>query len=118
MKSVRSRGLVPCAHLPPEGEGKVVTVTKPSLPPLEEYVALLREIWDRKSLTNSGHYHAELESALAKYLGVPYVSLFCNGTIALQVGLRALRITGEVITTPYSFVATTHAIWWNHCTPV
>jgi dTDP-4-amino-4,6-dideoxygalactose transaminase len=95
-----------------------VTVTKPSLPPLEEYVDLLREIWDRRWLTNKGHFHDELEKALADYLGVPYVSLFCNGMIALQVGLQALKITGEVITTPYSFVATTHALWWNHCTPV
>jgi dTDP-4-amino-4,6-dideoxygalactose transaminase len=95
-----------------------ITVTKPSLPPLEEYVELLREIWDRKWLTNKGHFHDELEKALAEHLGVPYVSLFCNGMIALQVGLQALKITGEVITTPYSFVATTHALWWNHCTPV
>jgi dTDP-4-amino-4,6-dideoxygalactose transaminase len=85
---------------------------------LEEYVELLGNIWDRQWLTNQGHYHDELEEALAKYLGVPHVSLFCNGMIALQVGLQALRITGEVITTPYSFVATTHALWWNHCTPV
>lgn len=95
-----------------------ITVTKPSLPPLDEYVELLRDIWDRRWLTNKGHYHDVFESALAEYLGVPYVSLFCNGMMALQVGLQALRITGEVITTPYSFVATTHAIYWNHCTPV
>jgi dTDP-4-amino-4,6-dideoxygalactose transaminase len=97
---------------------KTITVTKPSLPPLEEYVELLHDIWDREWLTNKGHYHDELEASLADYLGVPYVSLFCNGMIALQVGLQALKITGEVITTPYSFVATTHALWWNHCTPV
>jgi len=97
---------------------KTITVTKPSLPPLDEYVELLRDIWDREWLTNKGRYHDELESSLAKYLDVPYVSLFCNGMIALQVGLQALKITGEVITTPYSFVATTHALWWNHCTPV
>ncbi len=95
-----------------------ITVTKPSLPPLEEYVELLRDIWDRRWLTNKGHYHDAFEAALAEHLGVPYVSLFCNGMMALQVGLQALRITGEVITTPYSFVATTHAIYWNHCTPV
>ncbi|HOW72115.1 MAG TPA: DegT/DnrJ/EryC1/StrS family aminotransferase [Phycisphaerae bacterium] len=96
----------------------MVTVTKPSLPPLDEYVELLADIWDRQWLTNRGHYHEELEKSLAVYLGVPYVSLFCNGMIALQVGLQALKITGEVITTPFSFVATTHALYWNHCTPV
>ena len=95
-----------------------IFVTKPSLPPLEEYVELLKDIWERQWLTNQGHYHEEFEAALAKYLGVPYVSLFCNGMIALQVGLQALRITGEVITTPFSFPATTHALYWNHCTPV
>jgi dTDP-4-amino-4,6-dideoxygalactose transaminase len=95
-----------------------VYVTQPSLPPLEEYVELLREIWDRKWLTNRGHCHKQFEKELAAYLGVEYVSLFCNGMIALQVGLQALRLTGEVITTPYSFPATTHALWWNHCSPV
>lgn len=95
-----------------------ITVTKPSLPPLEEYVELLKDIWERQWLTNNGHYHDEFENALARYLGVPQVSLFCNGMIALQVGLQALRITGEVITTPFSFPATTHALYWNHCTPV
>jgi len=105
------------AHRPPGTPGSI-TVTKPSLPPLDEYVELLRDIWERRWLTNKGYYHDAFEAALAEYLGVPYVSLFCNGTVALQVGLQALRITGEVITTPYSFVATTHAIYWNHCTPV
>jgi dTDP-4-amino-4,6-dideoxygalactose transaminase len=95
-----------------------ITVTKPSLPPLEEYVELLKDIWDRQWLTNNGHYHEVLEKELARYLGVCHVSLFCNGTIALQVGLQALRITGDVITTPFSFPATTHALYWNHCTPV
>ena len=95
-----------------------VYVTKPSLPPLEEYVELLQDIWERRWLTNQGHYHEEFEAALSEHLGVGNVSLFCNGTIALQVGLQALRITGEVITTPYSFPATTHALYWNHCTPV
>ena len=95
-----------------------VYVTKPSLPPLDEYVELLKDIWERQWLTNQGHYHEELEKALAAYLCVPYISLFCNGMIALQVGLQALRITGEVITTPFSFPATTHALYWNHCTPV
>ena len=95
-----------------------ITVTKPSLPPLDEYVECLRDIWERQWLTNNGYYHERLERELAEYLGVPYVSLFCNGMVALEVGLQALRITGEVITTPFSFVATTHAIYWNHCTPV
>lgn len=95
-----------------------IYVTQPSLPPLDEYVELLRDIWGRKWLTNKGHYHEVFEQQLADYLGVKYVSLFCNGMIALQVGLQALKITGEVITTPYSFPATTHALWWNHCTPV
>lgn len=95
-----------------------IPVTQPSLPPLDEYVELLKDIWERKWLTNNGHYHQMLERALADYLGVKYVSLFCNGTIALQVGLQALEISGEVITTPFSFPATTHALWWNHCTPV
>jgi dTDP-4-amino-4,6-dideoxygalactose transaminase len=81
-------------------------------------VELLKDIWERKWLTNKGHYHDEFEAALAQYLGVPHLSLFCNGMIALQVGLQALRITGEVITTPFSFPATTHALYWNHCTPV
>lgn len=93
-------------------------VTQPSLPPLEEFTELLADIWDRKWLTNNGHYHREFESALAEHLGVKHVSLFCNGTIALQVGLQALDIAGEVITTPFSFPATTHALQWNGCTPV
>ncbi|WP_133152493.1 aminotransferase class I/II-fold pyridoxal phosphate-dependent enzyme, partial [Vibrio sp. 10N.261.52.A1] len=95
-----------------------ITVTEPSLPPLDKFIPLLEDIWDRKWLTNNGHYHQELEQALAKHLGVKYVSLFCNGTVALQVGLKALDIKGEVITTPFTFVATTHAIKWNECTPV
>ena len=95
-----------------------IYVTQPSLPPLDEYVELLRDIWDRKWLTNKGYYHDLFEQLLADHLGVKYVSLFCNGMVALQVGLQALKITGEVITTPYSFPATTHALWWNHCTPV
>lgn len=95
-----------------------IFVTRPSLPSLDEYVDLLREIWDRQWLTNGGHFHEELEHTLASYLGVPFVSLFCNGTVALQVGLEALRITGEVITTPYSFPATAHVLHWCRCTPV
>ncbi len=97
---------------------KPVTVTRPFLPPLEEFVEELRGIWERGWLTNHGPCHDEFENALAEYLGVQHLSLTCNGMIALQVGLHALRITGEVITTPYSFPATTHALHWNNCTPV
>ncbi len=96
----------------------MVTVTSPLLPPLEEFHKLLEDIWQRKWLTNNGHYHKELEKALAEYLGVPYISLFTNGTLPLITALQALHITGEVITTPYSFVATTHSIWWNGLKPV
>ena len=79
---------------------------------------LLKEIWDSKWITNNGSFHQQLEEALADYLKVPYVSLFTNGTLPLITALLALRITGEVITTPYSFVATTHALWWNGIKPV
>ena len=99
-------------------EEKLITVTSPLLPSLEEFVPMLRDIWDRKWLTNNGHYHRELERALCEYLKVPYVSLFTNGTLPLMCALQALRVTGEVITTPYSFVATTHALWWNGIKPV
>lgn len=95
-----------------------ITVTSPLLPPLEEFQKLLADIWQRKWITNNGHYHQELEKALAEYLGVPYISLFTNGTLPLITALQTLRITGEVITTPYSFVATTHSIWWNGIKPV
>lgn len=97
---------------------KTVTVTSPLLPPLEEFIPYLEDIWDRKWLTNNGYYHKELEAALCKYLKVPYISLFTNGTLPLMCALQALRITGEVITTPYSFVATTHSLWWNGIKPV
>lgn len=95
-----------------------ITVTSPLLPPLEEFIPYLEDIWRRKWLTNNGHYHKELEKALAEYLGIEYISLFTNGTLPLMVALQALRITGEVITTPYSFVATTHSLWWNGIKPV
>lgn len=96
-----------------------ITVTSPLLPDLNEYNQLLQDIWSRKWITNMGHYHEELESALAKYLGVEYISLFTNGTLPLITALQALGIReGEVITTPYSFVATTHSIWWNGLKPV
>lgn len=96
----------------------IITVTSPQLPPLDEFISYLKDIWDRKWITNNGHYHKELEKALCEYLDVPFVSLFTNGTLPLITALQALRITGEVITTPYSFVATTHALWWNGIKPV
>ena len=97
---------------------KKITVTSPLLPNLDEFNKLLEEIWDSKWVTNMGQFHNKLEKALAEYLHVPYVCLFTNGTLPLMTALQALRITGEVITTPYSFVATTHSIWWNGCKPV
>lgn len=97
---------------------KKITVTSPLLPPLEEFIPYLEDIWEKKWLTNNGHYHKELEKALAEYLGVEFISLFTNGTIPIMVALQSLRITGEVITTPYSFVATTHSLWWNNIKPV
>lgn len=96
----------------------LITVTSPLLPNLDDFYEDLKKIWDSKWITNNGSYHKQLEAALAEYLGVPYVSLFTNGTLPLLTALQALRITGEVITTPYSFVATTHSIWWNGCKPV
>ena len=99
-------------------EKKVITVTSPLLPDLDEFNELLKDIWNRKWITNNGHYHQELEKALCEYLKVPYISLFTNGTLPLITALQALRITGEVITTPYSFVATTHSLWWNGIKPV
>ena len=95
-----------------------ITVTSPLLPNLDEFHELLKQIWDSKWITNMGQFHKQLEEALAEYLHVPYVCLFTNGTLPLMTALQALRITGEVITTPYSFVATTHSIWWNGCKPV
>lgn len=99
-------------------ENKVITVTSPLLPSLDEFIPYLQDIWHRKWLTNNGYYHQELEKALCEYLKVPYVSLFTNGTLPLMCALQTLRITGEVITTPYSFVATTHSLWWNGIKPV
>ena len=99
-------------------EEKLITVTSPLLPDLNDFKTILEDIWKRKWLTNNGHYHEELEKALADYLGVKYISLFTNGTLPLITALQAMRITGEVITTPYSFVATTHSIWWNGLKPV
>ena len=86
-----------------------IYVTQPHLPPLEEFIPYLQEIWDSKVLTNGGPFHQQLEQALCDYLSVKHLALFTNGTIALVTALQALRITGEVITTPYSFVATAHS---------
>ena len=97
---------------------KIITVTSPLLPSLDEFVGYLEEIWKSKWITNNGQFHRQLEAALADYLGVKYVSLFTNGTLPLITALQALGIKGEVITTPYSFVATTHALWWNGIKPV
>ncbi|WP_116186949.1 DegT/DnrJ/EryC1/StrS aminotransferase family protein [Pectobacterium aquaticum] len=97
---------------------KPVYVTSPLLPPLDEFIPYLEEIWGNKWLTNNGPFHQKLEHSLAEYLGVQHLSLFSNGTLALLTALQALRITGEVITTPYSFVATSHALLWNGLKPV
>ena len=97
---------------------KPIYVTQPHLPPLEEFIPYLEQIWDNKILTNNGPFHKQLEQALCDYLGVEHLALFTNGTIALVTALQALRISGEVITTPYSFVATAHSLLWNNIKPV
>jgi dTDP-4-amino-4,6-dideoxygalactose transaminase len=97
---------------------KKIMVTQPYLPPLSEVNKFMEEIWESKWLTNYGKFHKDFEKALAEFLGVPYVALFANGTLALVTALQVLRVTGEVITTPFSFVATTHALWWNNIKPV
>lgn len=97
---------------------KQITVTTPLLPDLDEFSKMLKEVWESKWITNNGHFHQRLEEALCEYLKVPYISLFTNGTLPLLTALQALRISGEVITTPYSFVATTHSLWWNGIKPV
>ena len=97
---------------------KPIYVTSPLLPSLEDFTFLLKEIWESKMLTNNGNFHQKLEEELAKYLKVPYLSLFTNGTLPLITALQAMSITGEVITTPFSFVATTHSLWWNGIKPV
>ena len=99
-------------------EEKLITVTSPLMPSLDELNVYLQDIWSRKWITNNGYYHKELEKALCEYLNVPFISLFTNGTLPLITALQAMRITGEVITTPFSFVATTHALWWNGIKPV
>lgn len=95
-----------------------IYVTQPALPELADFIPYLEQIWDNKILTNGGPFHQQLEQALCDYLGVKYISLFTNGTLALVTALQALRITGEVITTPYSFVATSHSLLWNGIKPV
>ncbi len=95
-----------------------ITVTSPLMPDLDEFNLLLKDIWARKWITNNGNYHKELEHALSEYLKVGHLSLFTNGTLPLITALQALEIEGEVITTPYSFVATTHSLWWNKLSPV
>lgn len=95
-----------------------ITVTSPLLPDLNEFNEMLKQLWKSKWITNNGEFHHQLEKELAEYLSVPYISLFTNGTLPLITALQALRITGEVITTPYSFVATTHSLWWNGIKPV
>lgn len=97
---------------------KPITVTSPLLPDLDEFIPYLKQIWDSKWITNMGQFHQQLEEALCDYLGVKYISIFTNGTLPLITALQALEIKGEVITTPYSFVATTHSLWWNGIKPV
>ncbi len=97
---------------------QVIPVTKPELPPLEEFTSYLNKIWDNKILSNNGPFHQELEKNLSAYLGVEHISLFSNGTLALITALQVLDLTGEIITTPFSFVASSHALIWNNCTPV
>ena len=99
-------------------KNKDIFVTQPLLPPLEEFIPYMKKIWDNKILTNGGPFHQQLEKALCEYLGVEHIALFTNGTIALVTALQSLRITGEVITTPYSFVATAHSLLWNGIKPV
>jgi dTDP-4-amino-4,6-dideoxygalactose transaminase len=99
-------------------KAKPIHVTSPLLPPLEEFVPYLERIWESRILTNGGSMHQALEKALCAYLGVKHIALFANGTLALVTALQALRITGEVITTPYSFVATAHSLLWNGIKPV
>lgn len=93
-------------------------VTQPDLPALDEYTALLKQIWDSKILTNNGPFHQQFENNLKSHLGVEHLSVYSNGTIALLAALKVLNLTGEIITTPFSFVATSHAIFWNNLTPV
>jgi dTDP-4-amino-4,6-dideoxygalactose transaminase len=95
-----------------------IFVTQPALPPLDKFIDSLKKIWETKILTNNGPFHKEFEATLSEYLGIKHISVFSNGTLALITALQALKITGEVITTPFSFVATTHSLWWNNIKPV
>ena len=97
---------------------KPIYVTQPHMPPLQEFIPYLEKIWETKILTNGGPFHAQLESDLRDYLGVPHLALFSNGTLALMAALQALSVVGEVITTPYSFVATTHSLVWHGNRPI
>src|SRR5436853_6274115 len=97
---------------------KPITVTQPTLPPLGEFIPYLEQIWSSKWLTNGGPFHQQLEAALVEHLEIEHLALVTNGTIGLMIALQALHITGEVITTPYSFVATAHSLVWNNLTPV
>ncbi|PXX27123.1 MULTISPECIES: DegT/DnrJ/EryC1/StrS aminotransferase family protein [Burkholderia] len=110
------------ASLPPESVAALrqdrIYVTQPHLPPLEQFLPYLQQIWNSRVLTNGGPFHQQFERAICDYLDVPHLSLFANGTLALVTALQALRITGEVITTPYSFVATAHSLLWNGIKPV
>jgi len=102
----------------PQAPETRIFVTQPDLPPLAEFIPYLEQIWESKFLTNGGQFHQQLEQALCEYLGVEHISLFANGTLALMTALQALGLEGEVITTPYSFVATSHALLWNGLQPV
>ena len=97
---------------------KTTYVTRPFLPPIEEFLPFLEEIWESRVLTNGGPFHQRLEQELAQYLGVNHVALFTNGTLALLCAIQSMRISGEVITTPFSFVATSHSLLWNNVKPV
>jgi dTDP-4-amino-4,6-dideoxygalactose transaminase len=112
MKNATSQNIIPFQ------KQKAIYVTQPHLPPLDEFIPYLEKIWENKILTNGGPFHQQLEKALAAHLGIEFLSLFTNGTLALVTALQALRITGEVITTPYSFVATAHSLLWNGIKPV
>lgn len=104
--------------VPTQASPSRIYVTEPYLPPLEEFIPYLKQIWESKTLTNGGPFHRQFEQALCAYLGIDHIAPFTNGTIALVTALQALRITGEVITTPFSFVATSHALLWNNIKPV